>query len=70
MTKLTDYVTVTEAARILGCSPNTARKWGERGDIPMRRNPANGYRLFRRDDLDSFLNDIAKPVSRAKKKPK
>ena len=70
MTKLTDYVTVAEAARILGCSPNTARKWGERGDIPMRRNPANGYRLFRRDDLDAFLEDLAKSASSAKKKPK
>ena len=70
MTKLTDYVTVTEAARILGCSPNTARKWGERGDIPMRRNPANKYRLYRRADLDAFLKKLAKPVSSAKKKPK
>jgi hypothetical protein len=28
----------------------------------MFRNPANGYRMFRRDDLEAFLQEAAKPV--------
>jgi excisionase family DNA binding protein len=55
MTKLSDYVKVAEAARILGISQNTLRSWAEARKIPMRRNPANGYRLFRRSDLARFL---------------
>jgi len=57
-TKLTDYVLTAEAAEILGVSQNTLRAWAEAGKIPMYRNPANGYRLFRRADLEKFLCDI------------
>lgn len=61
MTKLTDYVMTAEAAEILGVAQNTLRKWAARGEIPMHRNPANGYRLFRREDLDEFLRKTAQP---------
>ena len=61
-TKLSDYVKTAEAAEILGVAQNTVRKWAERGDIPMQRNPANGYRLFKRSDLETFLDKVAKPV--------
>jgi excisionase family DNA binding protein len=65
MTKLTDYVQTAEAAEILGVAQNTLRKWGERGDIPMHRNPANGYRLFKRSDLNKFLKKASRPVKPA-----
>lgn len=65
-TKLSDYVKTAEAAEILGVSQNTLRTWAEAGKIPVRRNPINGYRLFRRNDLEKFLNDVATPP----KKPK
>ena len=58
-TKLTDYVLTAEAAEILGVAQNTLRKWAERGDIPMHRNPANAYRLFKRSDLEKFLKRVA-----------
>jgi len=62
MNKLSEYVRVAEAAEILGVSQGTVRAWGEAGKIPMRRNPANGYRLFRRTDLEAFLRKISKPT--------
>jgi len=62
MTKLTDYVKTAEAAEILGVAQNTIRKWAEQGTLPVRRNPANGYRLFKRSDLEKFLDKAAKPV--------
>ena len=61
-TKLTEYVKTAEAAEILGVAQNTLRKWAEAGDVPMHRNPANGYRLFRRADLEQFLRKAARPV--------
>jgi excisionase family DNA binding protein len=61
-TKLTEYVKTAEAAEILGVAQNTLRKWAEAGDVPMHRNPANGYRLFRRADLEQFLRKTAQPV--------
>ena len=62
MTKLTEYVKTAEAAEFLGVAQNTLRKWAASGAIPMHRNPANGYRLFKRIDLERFLRTTAKPV--------
>jgi PIN domain nuclease of toxin-antitoxin system len=42
MAKLTDYLQTAEAAKFIGVAQNTIRKWAQRGDIPMHRNPANG----------------------------
>ena len=61
-TKLSDYVKVAEAAEILGVSQGTIRTWAEAGKLPMHKNPANGYRLFKREDLENFLNEISRPV--------
>jgi excisionase family DNA binding protein len=62
MTKLTEYMHTATAAEYLGVAQNTLRKWAARGDIPMHRNPANGYRLFKRSDLEKFLNKAATPI--------
>jgi excisionase family DNA binding protein len=59
--KVKEYVKVAEAAEILGVSQGTVRAWAEAGKIPMHKNPANGYRLFRRADLEGFLAKVAKP---------
>jgi excisionase family DNA binding protein len=67
-TKLTEYVQTAEAAEILGVAQNTLRKWAKRGEIPMHRNPANGYRLFRRADLERFLHKVERPVNASAKK--
>lgn len=58
MKNLSEYVKTAEAARVLGVAQNTLRKWAEQGDIPVHRNPANGYRLFKREDLMRFLKKI------------
>ena len=63
MTKLTEYLHTAAAADYLGVAQNTLRKWAARGEIPLHRNPANGYRLFKRGDLDKFLTKTAKPVN-------
>jgi excisionase family DNA binding protein len=62
MTKLSDYMHTAEAAEYLGVHHNTIRKWAARGELQMHRNPANGYRLFKRSDLDAFLKKTARPI--------
>jgi excisionase family DNA binding protein len=62
MDKLTEYLQTAEAAEYLGVAQNTIRKWAARGELPVHRNPANGYRLFKREDLVKFLARVAKPV--------
>jgi excisionase family DNA binding protein len=61
-TKLTDYLLTAEAAEAIGVSQNTLRAWAKAGKIPVHRNPANGYRLFKRNDLAAFLSQAAVPV--------
>jgi excisionase family DNA binding protein len=69
MQKLTDYAMTAKAAELLGVSQNTVRARARDGKIPMHRNPANGYQLFRRNDLKRFIKKTAvriKPVERTK----
>jgi excisionase family DNA binding protein len=68
MPKLSQYLQTAAAAEYIGVAQNTLRKWAARGDIPMHRNPANGYRLFRREDLDKFLKQVAKKIDHPNKR--
>ena len=71
MLKLDEYVKIAEAAKFLGVSQNTLRKWADEGRIDARVNPANGYRLFRLRDLETFLRKMARPTKPlGRKKPR
>ncbi|MBA3914917.1 MAG: helix-turn-helix domain-containing protein [Acidobacteriales bacterium] len=50
-----DYLRIKEAARVIGVSEATLRNWGKQGKIKVHRNPVNGYRLFKRSDLEAVL---------------
>jgi signal transduction histidine kinase/CheY-like chemotaxis protein len=52
---LSEYFTVSEAAQFLGVSPWTLRNWDRAGKVPTLRHPKNGYRIYRREDLDAIL---------------
>jgi len=55
---LKDYVLIEEAAAILGVHKDTLRRWMASGKISGCRNPANGYRMFRRDQLARWLKQL------------
>jgi len=63
VTKLRDYLRISEAADYLGVSPNTLRNWERAGKIAAHRHPVNRYRLFRRQDLDSLLRQVERNTS-------
>jgi len=50
-----DYLRIKEAARLIGVSEATLRNWGKQGKIKVHRHPVNGYRLFKRHDLEEVL---------------
>lgn len=58
-----EYVKVQEAATILGVAPNTVRAWGAAAKIREYRNAANGYRLYKKSDLEKFLRQIERSAS-------
>ncbi len=58
MTKLDEFVTVKQAAKMLGVAPNTIRNWHAAGKIPVFRNPISRYRLFKKTHLEELLRQI------------
>jgi excisionase family DNA binding protein len=62
VTKLRDYLRISEAADYLGVAPNTLRNWERAGKVVAHRHPMNRYRLFRREDLDALLKRVARPT--------
>jgi len=52
------YLTIKEAAEILGVAPLTLRNWDKRGILSAYRNPVNNYRVYRKDQIDLFMRRI------------
>ena len=61
MTKLSDFLRISEAAEYLGVASNTLRNWENAGKIVAHRHPVNGYRLFKQKELDALLNRVRAP---------
>ncbi len=54
MSQSSEWVSLGEAAQIIGVHPATIRNWAEQGELPFRRTPG-GHRRFRRADLEQWL---------------
>ena len=53
-----DWLRLSEAARALGVSLNTVRRWSDSGQLVGYRSPG-GHRRFRRADVDTFIHGAA-----------
>lgn len=62
------YITIKKAARLLHVTPLTLRNWDKNGKLKAYRHPANNYRVYRLDQIESFLRRLegsqAKKASR------
>jgi excisionase family DNA binding protein len=47
-------LTIGDAARILGVSVDTVRRWSDEGRVPVVVLPS-GHRRYRRSDIDAFI---------------
>jgi hypothetical protein len=50
--------TVGPAARYLGMSADTLRKYADLKCIPTYRNPFNGHRVFKLEDLNHLIDTL------------
>ena len=57
-TSMKKYLTIKEAAELLGVTPLTLRNWDRAGKLMASRNPINNYRVYRREDIDELLGKI------------
>lgn len=49
-----EFLSVKEAADYIGVSPQTLRRWDDTGKLRPIRHAANGYRYYRRAELEPF----------------
>jgi len=59
-----EWLSLSEAANILGMHPATVRLWADRNELPSRRT-GGGHRRFRRADIEARLYQ----VQEAERKP-
>lgn len=52
------YITVKEAAYLVGVTPLTLRNWDKLGKLKAHRNPINNYRVYRPEDIELFQRRI------------
>ena len=63
MARVSDYLKIREAARYLGVSPDSLRRWDAAGKLRARRHPISNFRLYLRSDLDQFLTQLKQGTS-------
>jgi len=71
--KLNEYLTIGEAADLLGVSKDTLRRWDRAGKLKARRHPITDYRLYLRQELAAWLKRLKSGARRRQgtaKKPK
>jgi len=61
--QLSEYMTVQQAASMLGVSSSTLRNWDRMGKLKAYRHPFNGYRLYLQTELEKILKDVAQGVN-------
>jgi DNA-binding transcriptional MerR regulator len=49
---------IKEASTLLGVSPMTLRNWDKQDKLKPHRNPINGYRLYKKEELLKVLRSI------------
>jgi len=56
MKSFSEYLTIDQAAKLLGVTKTTLRRWDNSGKLKSNRHPINKYRLYKREDLEALLN--------------
>jgi len=65
---MSEYLTISETAKLLNKSTKTLRRWDEEGKLSAVREPISNYRVYKKSEVetlftDFFNNDIQDDVS-------
>ena len=52
------FITIKEAAEVLGVSALTLRNWDKSGKFKALRHPINNYRVYKTEDIDRLLSEM------------
>jgi site-specific DNA-methyltransferase (adenine-specific) len=53
-----NLLNISQAAKSLGISKETLRRWDKSGKFQSQRHPINNYRVYTIDQVDSFIKEI------------
>lgn len=53
-----DCYSLSEAAKLLGKSKETLRRWDKEGKLNALREPISEYRIYKKEDIDSLLRPL------------
>ena len=53
-----DYLSLAEAAELIGKSKETLRRWDNEGKLPAVREPLSNYRVYRKSDVQTLFPDF------------
>jgi excisionase family DNA binding protein len=61
-TRVSKVLRVGEAAKLLGVTATTLRRWDKSGKLKSKRNMLTGHRYYDREDLKVFMVKNAKYI--------
>jgi DNA (cytosine-5)-methyltransferase 1 len=53
-----DYLSLAEAAEIIGKSKETLRRWDKEGILNAVREPVSNYRMYHKNDVAQLLGSL------------
>jgi len=65
---MSEYLTISETAKLLNKSTKTLRRWDEEGKLSAVREPMSNYRVYRREEVETLFaeflsSDVKETVS-------
>ena len=61
------YLSIKQAAAVVGVTTLTLRNWDKGGKLRPYRNPINNYRYYRVDQIEAFLRQMESSRERFRK---
>jgi MerR family transcriptional regulator, copper efflux regulator len=61
------FLTIKQAATLLGVSPLTLRNWDKKGKLVAHRHPLNNYRVYLSEEINKLVSRIEADPRQTKK---
>lgn len=58
---MSEYLTISETAKLLNKSTKTLRRWDEEGKLSAVREPMSNYRVYRKEEVQTLFAEFLNP---------
>ena len=55
---MSEYLTLSEAAELIGKSKETLRRWDREGKLSAVREPMSNYRMYKQEQVQTLFSDF------------